>query len=290
MIKPITFQGTVNFKASLYALEIKSRFIDQDNAHGFFANYGDELNCVSVSSNKITIGTGAFVIQGRMAEVTSQEQVTVSITRNHVGYILAVINTYQLDDVNDCKFVSRTDTTFEDLDKTLIQEDTYAFDADTVNKTYELPIFKFEIDSNGSITNVTKIIQVIDDYKKIYNLIQEFKTIMTATSQASEAAVLIANNAINNSTEAKETSELALEHSNEAKETASQASQIADVANTKSDAAIGKVNELETQVVNAQGTKVIRNSEYVAQYDADENITTNDVIILDGGGSTGYDS
>lgn len=29
MIKPVTFQGCFNFNANLYALEVRSRFIDQ---------------------------------------------------------------------------------------------------------------------------------------------------------------------------------------------------------------------------------------------------------------------
>ena len=43
MIKPVTFQGQFNFNANLYALEVKSRFIDQNNAHGYYTGYGDEL-------------------------------------------------------------------------------------------------------------------------------------------------------------------------------------------------------------------------------------------------------
>ena len=41
MIKPVTFQGQFNFNANLYALEVKSRFIDQNNAHGYYTGYGD---------------------------------------------------------------------------------------------------------------------------------------------------------------------------------------------------------------------------------------------------------
>ena len=55
MIKPITFQGAVNFKASLYALEIRSRFIDQSSANGYFKNYGQELAMINSSPSTITI-------------------------------------------------------------------------------------------------------------------------------------------------------------------------------------------------------------------------------------------
>lgn len=36
MIKPVTYQGVFNFKANLYALEVKSRFIDQSKADGYY--------------------------------------------------------------------------------------------------------------------------------------------------------------------------------------------------------------------------------------------------------------
>ena len=43
MIKPVTYQGVFNFKANLYAIEVKSRFIDQSKADGYYKGYGDEL-------------------------------------------------------------------------------------------------------------------------------------------------------------------------------------------------------------------------------------------------------
>ena len=60
MIKPVTFQGQFNFNANLYALEVKSRFIDQNNANGYYTGYGDELAATIVGGNKIQIGTGAL--------------------------------------------------------------------------------------------------------------------------------------------------------------------------------------------------------------------------------------
>ena len=70
MIRPVTYQGVFNFDAHLYALEIKSRFIDQNNANGYYTGYGAEL-AATVVGNQIKIGTGAFIIQGRMNEITS---------------------------------------------------------------------------------------------------------------------------------------------------------------------------------------------------------------------------
>lgn len=50
MIKPVTYQGVFNFKANLYALEVKSRFIDQSKADGYYKGYGDELAATIVGS------------------------------------------------------------------------------------------------------------------------------------------------------------------------------------------------------------------------------------------------
>ena len=65
MIKPVTYQGVFNFKSNLYALEVKSRFIDQSKANGFYKGYGEEL-AAKIIGQTIQIGTGAFVVQGRM--------------------------------------------------------------------------------------------------------------------------------------------------------------------------------------------------------------------------------
>ncbi|MCM1532849.1 MAG: hypothetical protein NC114_11370, partial [Ruminococcus flavefaciens] len=81
VIKPVTYQGIFNFNANLYALEIKSRFIDQEHANGYYRGYGGELQA-TVVSNQIKIGTGAFVIQGRMNEITEEESVAVPVGRD----------------------------------------------------------------------------------------------------------------------------------------------------------------------------------------------------------------
>ena len=59
MIKPVTFQGCFNFNANLYALEVRSRFIDQSKANGYYKGYGNEL-AAQIVGQKIQIGTGAF--------------------------------------------------------------------------------------------------------------------------------------------------------------------------------------------------------------------------------------
>jgi len=59
-IKPVTYQGVFNFAANLYALEVKSRFIDQNKANGYYKGYGSEL-AATVVGQQIQIGTGAVV-------------------------------------------------------------------------------------------------------------------------------------------------------------------------------------------------------------------------------------
>ena len=72
MIKPVTFQGCVNFDANLYAVEVRSRFIDQTKANGYYRNYGEDI-AASVIAQSIRIGTGAFLVQGRMVEITAAD-------------------------------------------------------------------------------------------------------------------------------------------------------------------------------------------------------------------------
>lgn len=59
MIKPVTFQGCFNFNANLYALEVRSRFIDQSKANGYYKGYGNEL-AAQIVGQKIQIGTARF--------------------------------------------------------------------------------------------------------------------------------------------------------------------------------------------------------------------------------------
>lgn len=287
MIKPITFQGAVNFKASLYALEIRSRFIDQANANGYFKNYGQELAMINSSPSTITIGTGAFCVQGRMAEVTSQEVLTIDYSQNNgihelmynVGYVLAKIQTYQLNSENNCSFEVKLGTSFYSLNAGLTQMDTYAYDSDNVNKIYELPIYSFEINqATGELTNITKLIQPIDDYNKVYQLMQTMQTLVEAIQEVANSAMELSTNAENLAEEANEIALTAGANSVEAKNSATTAVAVANEAKFK-------VDELGVQVVEKQGTKVTKDGQYLTTYNVDNNLTTTDVIRIHGGNS-----
>ena len=136
MIKPVTYQGVFNFKANLYALEVKSRFIDQSKADGYYKGYGDEL-AATVVGQSIQIGTGAFVVQGRMNEVTAAETVTPQMTNGYVGYVVARIETYHPSDEENCSFVAYVGTSLDAIP--LTKDDIYDAEAETVNKVYETP-------------------------------------------------------------------------------------------------------------------------------------------------------
>ena len=96
-VKPVTYQGVFNFNANLYALEVKSRFIDQSKANGYYKGYGEEL-AATVVGTQIKIGTGAFVVQGRMNEITAAEMVSPQMFDGFVGYVIARIETYHPSD------------------------------------------------------------------------------------------------------------------------------------------------------------------------------------------------
>lgn len=287
MIKPITFQGAVNFKASLYALEIRSRFIDQANANGYFKNYGQEIAMMNSSPTSITIGTGAFCVQGRMAEITSQEVLTIDYSNNsgqheilyNVGYVVAKIQTYQLNSENNCSFEVRLGSSFSSLNAGLTQMDTYAYDSDNVNKIYELPIYSFEINqATGELTNITKLIQPIDDYNKVYQLMQTMQTLVTAIQEVANSAMEFSTNAESLAEEANEIALTAGANSVEAKNSATTAVAVANEAKSK-------VDELGVQVVEKQGTKVTKDGQYLTTYNVDNNLTTTDVIRIHGGNS-----
>ena len=159
-IKPITYQGLSNFRANLYALEVRSRFIDQNAADGYYKGYGDELAAV-VSANVITIGSGAFLVQGRLNEIDAGgEAISVTIQNGYVGYIIARIETYHSSDTENCTIFARTGTTLEAI--TLSKEDTYQKGADSQNKVYELPLYSFSM-SGGAITDLKKLIQPVEE-------------------------------------------------------------------------------------------------------------------------------
>ncbi len=247
MIKPVTFQGISNFKANLYALEVKSRFIDQANANGYYKNYGSELAAVVIGET-IQVGTGAFVVQGRMSEITIAEIVTPSIVNGNVGYVCLRCETYHPSDEYNTRLVVYTAATLNEIE--LTQEDTYQNGADETNKIYELPIYSFAI-SNGAITNLTKLIEPCGDYEKL-------KAIADAAVAAAQNAVETANNANTQSQNAVETANNADSQSQTAINTANAATQTAQQASTDVSRLEGVVDEFVDRIIDKQGTRVVK--------------------------------
>lgn len=318
MIKPVTFQGQFNFNANLYALEVRSRFIDQEHADGYYTDYGDEL-AAQIVGNTIQVGTGAFVVQGRMLEVTATETVQPQIFDGFKGYILARIETYHPADDNNGTLLAKIQTSWEALDSELEQNDVYANTADNINTAYELPIYSFEI-SGTSIVNLTKLIQPVCDYATI-------KAIVDNAYSVAAAALAAANTAVETATAAKETAEGAAEKSDAAVATSKQAAEEAanalsvanaldakiDEANTTAagavtvaegavktaqeavataekaanvaDAATEKVEELAEQIGEKQGTSVTLNGVAQATFEAGGLINEGDTIVFRGGGA-----
>lgn len=250
MIKSITFQGNRKFAANLYALEIKSRFIDQTHADGYYSGYGSELEA-KVVGNQIQIGTGAFVVQGRISEVVSTEVVTPTIYGNCVGYVVARIETYHVSDDNNCTFKAYVNTALSEIP--LRQDDVYATNADNENLVYELPIYSFEI-KDRTITNLQKLIKPIDDYARVQKEVDRIVkstndalALVQSATESSEQATMSADNAVKKSdsafrlaTEAKTTADSLADSIAQANETAQQAVSTAngaveDIAKYKSD-------------------------------------------------------
>ena len=222
MIKPVTFQGCFNFNANLYALEVRSRFIDQSKANGYYKGYGNEL-AAQIVGQKIQIGTGAFLVQGRMCEITAAELVAPQIFDGFVGYVVARIETYHPSDDANCSLLAVVNRTYEAI--TLEQSDTYAATADNVNTAYELPLYSFEI-SGTSIVNLKKLINPVADYATI-------KTIVDEALEKAASAVAAANTAISTANAANTKSDNAVETANSAKSTAETVKGIAESADTK---------------------------------------------------------
>lgn len=272
MIKPVTFQGVFNFAANLYALEVKSRFIDQKNANGYYTGYGDEL-AATVIGQQIKIGTGAFVIQGRMNEVTSPEVLSPQIFDGFVGYVVARIETYHPSDEENCTFVAYVNRTFDAIK--LQQDDVYAVDADNVNKVYELPIYSFAI-SGTQITNLQKLIGAVNDYAKIKQIVDN----ALATAQA---ALTAANSAVSTANAANTKADNAVSVANDARSKASDAVSYASDANDKADGAVEKVDELEKAITEKQGTIVKDGDKMLAVYNVENTVETTDEITITGG-------
>lgn len=284
MIKPVTYQGVFNFKANLYALEVKSRFIDQSKADGYYKGYGDEL-AATVVGQSIQIGTGAFVVQGRMNEVTAAETVTPQMTNGYVGYVVARIETYHPSDEENCSFVAYVGTSLDAIP--LTKDDIYNAEAETVNKVYELPIYSFAI-SGGAITNLKKLIGAVEDYAKINQIVTSaLSTAQTALTTAQEAETK-AQSAVNTATGAVETAEAAdgkadaaVSMANTAKSTADAATQTVQQQHEEMTA---EINELREDIAEGQGTIVERGGEMLSRYPVDNVVETTDTITIEGGG------
>lgn len=284
MIKPVTYQGVFNFKANLYALEVKSRFIDQSKADGYYKGYGDEL-AATVVGQSIQIGTGAFVVQGRMNEVTAAETVTPQMTNGYVGYVVARIETYHPSDEENCSFVAYVGTSLDAIP--LTKDDIYNAEAETVNKVYELPIYSFAI-SGGAITNLKKLIGAVEDYAKINQIVTSaLSTAQTALTTAQEAETK-AQSAVNTATGAVETAEAADGKADTAVSTANTAKSTADTAaqtvQQQHEEMTAEINELRKDIAEGQGTIVERGGEMLSRYPVDNVVETTDTITIEGGG------
>lgn len=276
MIKPVTFQGCFNFNANLYALEVRSRFIDQSKANGYYKGYGNEL-AAQIVGQKIQIGTGAFLVQGRMCEITAAELVAPQIFDGFVGYVVARIETYHPSDDANCSLLAVVNRTYEAI--TLEQNDTYAATADNVNTAYELPLYSFEI-SGTSIVNLKKLINPVADYATIKTIVDEaLEKAASAVAKATDA-VSKATNAVSTSNAANTKSDNAVSAANEAKQTASDAANLASTTKTQVEQ---KVNDLEQQIGTKQGTTVTLNGTPQATFEGGGLIDENDTIIFSGG-------
>lgn len=289
MIKPVTFQGLENFKANLYAVEVRSRFINQAEAHGYYKNYGAEL-AASIVGNNIVIGTGAFVICGRMNEVVTDETITVNAANGQVGYIVAHIETYRPSDEGNCIFIAKTGASLATIP--LTKDDIYTTDSDSTNKVFEWPIYSFAI-SGGGIQNLTRLLPAVADYstvKQIADAANNKATNAVATADAAantaSAANSTAQNALQTAQNAVNTAGAAVTTSNAAKNTAEQA--VTDIAQykTQTTAAVAQyqnettaeVAQLAEQIGEKQGTTVKAGGAAVATLDFD-----NDTININGG-------
>lgn len=192
-LKPVTFQGAENFKANLYALEVRSRFVDQGKADGYYAGYGNELSA-TVASNTIKIGSGAFVVQGRMCEVENSESVSVVIENGKYGVIIARIETKPTTNGANFSIIARTGVSKDALKAALTQENTYQYSSETTNKIYELPLYYFSM-SNGAITLGEKEITAIKEITDINNAAKNAVNIAQTASATASAASKMAGEA-----------------------------------------------------------------------------------------------
>lgn len=284
MIKPVTYQGVFNFKANLYALEVKSRFIDQSKADGYYKGYGDEL-AATIVGQSIRIGTGAFVVQGRMNEVTAAETVTPTMTNGYFGYVVARIETYHPSDEENCTFVAYVGTSLDAIP--LTKDDIYNAESETVNKVYELPIYSFAI-SGGAITNLKKLIGAVEDYAKVNEIVTSALTTAQTALTTAESAQEQAQAAVNTAAGAVETAEAADDKADTAISTANTAKSTAEAAaqtvQQEHEEMTAEINELREDIAEGQGTIVERGGEMLSRYPVDNVVETTDTITIEGGG------
>ncbi len=283
-VKPVTFQGIFNFKANLYALEVKSRFIDQSKANGYYKEYGDELAATAIGS-QIRVGTGAFVVQGRMNEITAAEMVSPQMTDGFYGYVIARIETYHPEDEGNCTIAAVVARSFGEIK--LTQEDTYAAAADNSNKIYGLPLYSFKV-SGSTITELTKLIDAVDDYAKIKAIVdsalssaQNAVQTANAANVSASAAVQTANAADGKADNAVRVAGGAAGNASEALETANDA---ASTVQSEHKQMTAEINRLSGLIAEGQGTIIKVNGESVPDYDATEVLHADDAITIDGGG------
>ena len=170
MLKAVTFKAAQNFKANLYALEVRSRFTDQSKANGYYNGYGNSLSATVVGTSGIKIGSGAFVVQGRMVEVVSSETVSIAYQEGKVGYIVCRIETCPATNAENCSLVARVGSSLAGI--SLTQENTYAYESESTNRVYELPLYSFVM-QNSAITSVTRIIEPIIEFTELAAKIEE---------------------------------------------------------------------------------------------------------------------
>ena len=238
-IKPVTFQGVTNFKSNLYALEVKSRFIDQNKADGYYSGYGQEL-AASISGSTVTVGSGAFLVQGRQVEIeTGGESVSVEIRNGYYGYIIARIETFRPSDNACCSIISKTGASLASI--TLTQQDTYARVAETENRVYELPLFSFYM-TGGNITNLTKVITAIQEATNVRDIANGAVATANTASQNANTAVSTANAASATANTAATNASTAVTKANEAKTSAASAVSTANAASATAQQAAAAVD------------------------------------------------
>ena len=257
MIVPITFQGVGNFSAYRYALEVRSRFIDQNNAHGYYAGYLDEVDGQVVTSN-IKVKRGAFLVCGRQFEITAEETLPVTIQNGKVGYVVARVETFHPEDESKyCQFVIKTGSTLEDI--ALTQDDIYTALADEQNMVFELPIFSFAM-SDGQITNLKKLLSPIADYYKAYDMAEQAKEIADTADGKADTAI--------------SDSSQALSKANTAIADSSEALGKANTAISDSATAVQTSQEAVQQIIYGHGTRIKKNNVQLTDWAIDNVMET----------------